>query len=85
LFYLLLIGGVITMMLLGWFVPFEYDTAGYCGEMPLYRYRFGIYACDLNEEAHPDLQCYTKEGGLMSYLGLTTLDCEKEQGPTQAR
>jgi hypothetical protein len=85
LLHLLLLVVVITLTLVGWFIPFEYNNSGYCGEMPLYRYRFGIYACDLNEEAHPDFQCYGKVGGLMSYLGLKTLECEEEQGSTQAR
>lgn len=74
---------VITLTLVGWFVPFEYNNAGYCGESPLYRYRFGVYACELDHEGHPDFQCYAKVGGFMSYLGLKALECEER--PLQTR
>ncbi len=68
---------VITLLMLaGWFIPFEYNNEGYCSESQLYRYQFGVYACEYNAEAHPDFQCWDKLGGFMSYIGLKELECE---------
>ena len=68
---------VITLLLLaGWLIPFKYNNEGYCSESQLYRYQFGVYACEYNAEAHPDFQCWDKLGGFMSYIGLKELECE---------
>ena len=67
----------ITLLLLaGWFIPFEYNNEVYCSESTLYRYQFGVYACEYNAEAHPDFQCWDKLGGFMSYIGIKKLECE---------
>lgn len=68
-----------TCGLVGWYVPFRYDHTGYCSESPLYRYQFGIYACEYNAEAHPDFQCWMKLGGFWSYVGLVKLECETDR------
>ena len=71
----MLMAALIASTLIGWFVPFEYGYEGYCGERTLYRYRFGIYDCDLNEEAEHDFQCRAKVGGFWSWMGLKQLEC----------
>lgn len=64
------------LLFAGWFIPFEYNNEGYCSESQLYRYQFGVYACEYNAEAHPDFQCWDKLGGFLSYIGLEKLECE---------
>lgn len=75
-FKIILISLLIIFGFVGWFVPFEYNNEGYCSEDLLYRYQFGVYACDYNSEAHPDFQCWEKMGGFLSYMGLEKLECE---------
>ena len=70
---------ITIIVVIGWLVPFQYNNNGYCGEDALYRYKFGVYSCDLNEEAHPDFQCWRKMGGFWSYIGLKKLDCESKE------
>ncbi|MGH1385997.1 hypothetical protein [Kordia sp.] len=75
-FKIILIVSLIILGFVGWFIPFEYNNEGYCSESQLYRYQFGIYACERNDEGHPDFQCWKKIGGFWSYIGLEKLECE---------
>lgn len=75
-FKIIIIGLLMILGFVGWFIPFEYNNEGYCSEYQLYRYQFGVYACEHNAETHPDFQCGKKMSGFWSYIGLEKLECE---------
>jgi hypothetical protein len=67
---------VIGLLVAGYFIPIEVKTKQECGPSPVYRYKLGIYWCEINREAHPDLQCWKKIGGPLEYFGLKKIDCD---------
>lgn len=73
----LLLTSILTILLvIGWFVPFQYHIDGYSEEESFYRYKIQLSSCDWNWEAEPDFQCFRKVGDFWNYIGLKKIDSE---------